>query len=464
MPSSRRGKEYFRYPIMLMVVVGLVVAQLFLVDRLARKLRGDYPLLSETKESVLNKKFLLQPNEIDTLILGDSHAGQSFNNIIIPGWFKATHPGEDLELGLTKLRYYLEHADHIKQVIVPLDYHSLNGSWGVPKQEYSIYERGWQAKIKQYLIKINPLLDDYNRKLVVRWLLTRFSHKYLPLPKQSEVKAATGFEEIVEGDALLLSLVESRAKGMLHPPIVATSSEDAMRKIAQLCAERGISLIGIRYPLPNDFLRYVQQNDMNKIDKWITENDGLFQEIYDYRELFAERQEYFGNEDHLNIPGSNAFTTRFMSDYFIKHTKQNSLPLITKYPADKPMVELLQPGLRILNLETPYGVEQNNEKSWVWIGSGQTRALKLVVYSDGERAIQLRISYLADETRAVTAELNGKVITQEKNENNLNSRMNLAKGLNILVVRSTTELAVKPSSAGTDPRELSVKIERIILD
>ena len=39
-----------------------------------------------------------------------------------------------------------------------------------------------------------------------------------------------------------------------------------------------------------------------------------FDEIFDYKDLYADKTEYFQNPDHMNTKGSEAFTRKFVTD------------------------------------------------------------------------------------------------------------------------------------------------------
>lgn len=456
MRNSKMNYSLLRFIAIIFFALSLTWMSLSLINSTGMRLRGDYPLRGSTKEQIIKNSFLQDADSIDTIILGDSHAGQSFNQLIHPGWFKATHPGEDMELSLIKLKYFLQHGENIKRVVVPLDYHTLNGSWGVPKEEYRIYQEDMINKFISKLIQVNPLLDDYNRKLVVRWITARLTAKIWPATDISAAQVSTtGFETINPGSSDLLEKVRNRANGMLHQPIIATQTDTVMKDLFLLAKEYNLQLIGVRFPLPNDFLNYIYKNDLNKVDYWIEGNQDKFFEIYDYRYLFAENQEMFGNEDHVNIPGSNAFTSRFFTDYYLGRNNILNDGMLNKYPLTEPVISLPIEGVGLLALESPYGVETDGKSSWIWLGSGIAYQLKAHIYAKEPITGKFELNGKREDRFDIEVRLNGKPTS---------NLISLKQGLNTLEVQVIGEESNSDSdSPEGDLRKLDYKLNSLVI-
>lgn len=406
------------------VFISLLI--LFLINSLL-KTRPELPFNRKPVEELNVANFNLNRDKIDTVILGDSHPGQSLVNLLPTNWLKATHPGEDLESSLLKFEYFVNNSNQIKYLVLPLDYHSLNGSWGVPKQEYDIYRKNLIADF----FKVNKLFDDYNRKIAVNWLFSKLNDKFfkLELPQN---KPVTGWEEITEGDRDLQEKIEIRAKGMLHYPIIDDRSVAVMARIFEISKENNIKLIGVRYPLPNDFIKYVKDNKLDRMDDWIEKNKSMFFRILDYREIFKDHQEYFGNEDHLNIPGSAKFTSIFVQEYFesvYDYNEDEVENLPTVFPKVNKTVSVASDGVYLLNIESPYGVEQDNERSWFWLGIGQKEGISVKLYSKTNKYVTLKIEF--ENPTPTNLLFTGEYISvQEQTDSYLTANMYLDQGVN----------------------------------
>jgi len=463
MYDSRKSTLY-RGGLFVVAVVGLVLGQLFFIDKVARKYRGDYPLRTESIEHKTMNDFMSRRDSIEVLIMGDSHAGESFRHLVLPGFFKTTRPGEDLSSGLVKAKFFLHNSEKIREIMVPLDYHSLNGSFGVPKQEYRIYRYGNVSRVVNGLLSVNPLLDDYNRKLVVRWIFERLNNKLPPTDGDSTPKEEPGFGKINVVSQDFNEHVAKRATSMLSGSVISADSVRAINELADICRSRGIKLSAIRYPLPQTYSNYVEGHGLNMMDEWIVENNELFEHIYDFQDVFEDRLDLFRDPDHLNIPGSNMFTSLFAQEYFMQNSEYLLPRLVKSFPANMPVISIQGQHLSLIAVESAYEFENNGHNSWVWMGGGEVRGIKLVLYAERERVAQLKVAYSSDQTGGVNIKLNGKLVNSQKEAHWQSAKVFLEKGINTLALISLSEIKPKLMLEGADVRELSVRIEQIILD
>lgn len=437
--------------------IALAIAALLFVDFLLKR-RLDLPFnvksIEETNLDVFNRN----KDVIDTLILGDSHPGQSLVNLLPGNWFKATHAGEDMESMLLKLEYYSKNSDKIKYLIIPLDYHTLNGTWGVPKQEYDIYRRTMMTP----LTRVSKLFDDYNRKIAVNWFFSKLNNKIFKT-QASQSKPATGWEEISENDPELLKKVAVRAKGMLHEPIINNNSVLTIEKISEIAKSKGILLIGVRYPLPNDYIKYANENRLNRIDAWIEKNKKMFHKIFDYRYVFKDEQYYFGNEDHLNIPGSNKFTTIFVSDYFksIYRFKGEGLNKIPKAVPNEnsPLISVTDIDARLLNIESPYGIEKDGVKSWYWLGKGERQGINIRLYTNESKTVSVYVEY--ETPLSIAGKFGGQDHQVVDGGNGYSKAIfYLKSGLNDISFSSPEKTGLIQD---TGPRNLVIKVGKMVI-
>jgi len=309
-------RNFNHYLILKLLLIAFLLAFLFTCQLEALnnllKLKLDSPTNAVSIEATLLAEFNSRKNQINSIILGDSHPGQAFDLEGLPkNFFRATQAGEDYNLTLLKANYFIDHSTKIKTIYLPLDYHSLNDTFGVPRNEYLIFshkpiERTWSR-----IYSHNKLFDDYTRKLTAHWVFSKFNQKYI-FKNMTLGEKITGFEVINPKDTKFASLVETRVKGMLHPPIIDKRSINSLDLLISHAREHGVKVIGIRYPLPRIFHRKVRKHKLNLMSSWINNNKEKFDRIYDYRYIYDRKQEYFGNEDHLNIPGAKHFTKLFL--------------------------------------------------------------------------------------------------------------------------------------------------------
>jgi len=89
-------------------------------------------------------------------------------------------------------------------------------------------------------------------------------------------------------------------------------------KIMQLCQSHDVKVILLRIPMSKEFneeeAKIVPVDKLYREVEEIASRYPVYQEILDYHDLFEDHPEYFFDPDHLNIRGSDLFTTRLADD------------------------------------------------------------------------------------------------------------------------------------------------------
>jgi len=99
-------------------------------------------------------------------------------------------------------------------------------------------------------------------------------------------------------------------------------------KIMQLCQDHGVDVFLLRIPMSKEFYeeatRIVPVEKLYREVEAIASRYSVYVGMYDYHDLYFEHPEYFFDPDHLNVKGSDLFTTRFAEN--LKGTGSGSLP------------------------------------------------------------------------------------------------------------------------------------------
>jgi hypothetical protein len=85
-------------------------------------------------------------------------------------------------------------------------------------------------------------------------------------------------------------------------------------KLLELCRQYKIHLILLRMPQSDDYLKYARKLvDLDKLDREIVDltrkHNNDFQ-VFDYRNFFQGKPEYFFNADHINPDGVTIISTK----------------------------------------------------------------------------------------------------------------------------------------------------------
>lgn len=88
-------------------------------------------------------------------------------------------------------------------------------------------------------------------------------------------------------------------------PVKAKSEnlEKTLLEIIKLCKENNIELIGVKFPLSASYLKLIDGKDYGA--EKVFKSKGL--KVVDYESVFKNREEYFGDQDHLNPKGAEEF-------------------------------------------------------------------------------------------------------------------------------------------------------------
>jgi len=80
--------------------------------------------------------------------------------------------------------------------------------------------------------------------------------------------------------------------------------EETLIDIIKLCNKNNIKLIGLKFPLANEYIQVLGETTYNS-DKILKEH-GIT--VLDFRRIFIKNPEFFANQDHLNNKGGEKFS------------------------------------------------------------------------------------------------------------------------------------------------------------
>jgi hypothetical protein len=249
---------------------------------------------------------------------------------------------------------------------------------------------------------------------------------------------------------------------MIFKPIINSESEKAFISIYEITKERNIEIIGIRYPLPNEYVNQVNKTGKDKISDWIRNNRSKFYLLYDYRDLYKNNQELFINEDHLSMKGSYIFTLELLRQ-LIQDTHSNNKivdNLVKKHPETIELISLHN-DLGIMSLNSAYQIETDGFSSWIWLGSGREEGVKLYIYSKKPVIASAKVDFALNCNTTLNLDLNNRIIYEITDD--LDSYvLSFAEGVNELTLYSSmiTNTCAKNSN---DPRNLIIKINKLLI-
>ncbi len=251
---------------------------------------------------------------IDTLILGDSHAQKAVDTEIIKDSFNYATSGEIFFQSYYKFKSIIDSERHqIKNLILPLDLHNFTSA-RAEEQENLYY---WKK-----FIDIKELAEIKNNKSQVFYdyfiKANFFSYlgelrEIIQSYKKFKSKLINGFRPVGTGVKRHKSTKKLRERMEAHFPkevkFVDEFNKTYFKKIIILAKEKNIKVFLVKYPLTRDYLNAsYKRAPVDSIDHELSDFINSFNydqiNILDLREKYAENKNLFYNYDHLNELGA----------------------------------------------------------------------------------------------------------------------------------------------------------------
>jgi hypothetical protein len=307
------------------VVVGL---NLIFGDLLFQKYR-DWKKLGVYFDPMRLKEFNgLEPNTVNTLVLGSSHAYRSYNpfllDSLVPGTktFNLGSSGQTYRTSYALLNYALARQPYVKTVILDIYFLSLFEKEQLNNGLHNyLHLEGFEDKYKFYLSAFTfreqallLLFPTYVYRGNVNYLLNkclRRGQEKLPKGEYFGNGFVSSYEHsnsktYVQEDIFSNYLFQAN---LIHEPNILY-----LNKLVNLCNEKGIRLVFCATPLPNGSVRKIK--DINAIKSYYAGMKTNYKvEFFDYsfsNELNFKDTIHFYDNNHLNRIGADIFTEEVM--------------------------------------------------------------------------------------------------------------------------------------------------------
>jgi hypothetical protein len=275
--------------------------------------------------NMMDKQFAEYDDTLQYLALGNSH--NCINTHILENSFNYGSPSENFIQSYYKLKYILEKSGKKPEYIILQADPSSFGPKISDRYEYNSY---W-IKYIDY-VELAKVKDS--KDMLFKWLEGRFfsyvgNYKDVQLSilyriKFKNIEMYHGYRPhrdfrnfANEADKQKVAFDKANlilSKDEYFDPAIRVYFE----KILQLCQSYGVQVIMVRMPMTKEFneeeAKLVPIDKLDKDLEAITSKYPVFKGTYDYHLLFIDHPEYFFDPDHLNIKGSDLFTTQLAKD------------------------------------------------------------------------------------------------------------------------------------------------------
>jgi len=283
---------------------------------------------------ILWNSYRRYPNNIRVLFLGDSHPSFDLRNQELPeGYYNFAYPGESVYDWYFKLIRVHKDNPTLETVVIPFDCHNFSEYRSTQQNIKSIlyfsrlsdtfrilpdYSRFELFKVK--LGTLVPILNAKDRELLQSVIIEDI-YSFLTGRKNKKQIYVDGSGNLVDPDIKRwdeypenerVRRASERLSTQLGKGISDKKLIKVFKELADYCRTNNLNLVGVQYPLSVEYNRLSRNygiEELNSIYRGAFHNHQL-----DYRELFNGNQEYFRNQDHLNIPGALVFTRHIADD------------------------------------------------------------------------------------------------------------------------------------------------------
>ena len=277
---------------------------------------GFYYMANTRNELILrNKEFTNLPVDKDVLFLGDSHVERSIDIRKLGNrFFSMAYYGENNVMNYYRMKYYFENnLPKPKYIILPCDIVTFAKGYNLYRTNSFFYYNFIPYKDLQNF-ESKTLASSYNFFKMKLFPYSEWQYGLnLANPNREAIgkeKFSDKTEEEQSKNAENFLQNELMCKGN-SKNLYSNTALTYLQKTIDLCKEKGVKLIFIKYPLTKNLFNEVKYHvDSTYIDD--RPSDKLIQKqnipLLNFERLFENKSELFFDCHHLNIDGKETFT------------------------------------------------------------------------------------------------------------------------------------------------------------
>lgn len=156
--------------------------------------------------------------------------------------------------------------------------------------------------IQKYIVDYAVLFNPKIGQVIKESFKSQIKNIVYPKGNRKKINTKPNWNKVSETKRVEQS--QRRFNTQFYSKSKSIELEKTLLDIINICKNNNICLIGIKFPLSNDYIK-VLNNKSFGADKLFAEK-GLI--VLDYKKMFISNAEYFANQDHLNKKGGDEFT------------------------------------------------------------------------------------------------------------------------------------------------------------
>lgn len=237
----------------------------------------------------------------DTYLLADSRGEPIEDFLKGIGVYNFSQGSDSYPDMLRKLKYLAKNT-RVKRIIITVDDHTLSrfreGLNNLDRSIIYAFPEDFDSKFEYYKIRyIKRYIVFFNSK----------SRDILKTRIKIEIPNGKNNDHTEEWGSLnqekRLELAKERIEYHFAFKEKSKQMSRALDEIMSFCHTNDIELIGIKFPLSNDYYNLIKERGY-KADSLIKDSGYI---VMDFTTLYVNNDDYFFNQDHLNKEGGKAF-------------------------------------------------------------------------------------------------------------------------------------------------------------
>lgn len=289
----------------MLVVFALVNAVVYYNNEYFEKARAYHELVAEATHR----------QNVRILFAGDSHVAHPLNSYLNDNpnatGYSVAFGGDSAREMFAKVRRVLESSKNIDTIALSVDPHMF-GSGRIESSNRSFSDRyfladhdssglrqGWLSAVLDQVPLFNNDFVQYLRKAIP----ASFSRKHSAAPRGDAAVSAEGADTTWQSLSDEERAEEARKTGAMDHKGVGQEKQPFYwyGRLLDLARERGLTVIGVRFPVHSQYSAQVSSEDVVKIDAFLR-GKGVTK-IVDLRDALSDPA-YFDDPDHLNQRGA----------------------------------------------------------------------------------------------------------------------------------------------------------------
>lgn len=242
-------------------------------------------------------------SEYNMFLISDSHGAYITESPSKNQIFNFSNASENYLDMLLKVQYLTSILSKNDTILLSIDNHNLssyrNGFGRIKEniiyandfsmiEESAIQPNFHFIKLTQHLPLFEP---KYNKSI-----LTYLKHQFF------EFKNITSFSKLSSSDKEKACI--ERYKTQFENRTASAQQKDYLEKTIRLCKEKSITLIGVRFPISKEYWKLIKEKDFGIKEVWLSHD----LKIIDLHDLFFDNNQFFNDQDHLNLKGGELFS------------------------------------------------------------------------------------------------------------------------------------------------------------